>query len=152
MKTYVLTVAGAVLLSAVVAVIAPGGRTGRMLKGMTRLLILSVMLTPFLSLIKGEPTAFSSEPIGEDAAYLDRCAELLERADEAEVSAFLEERFRLSAEVDVVRGRETNFPRKKVAVKLSGEGIIGEDERIYIVTDIKAAVEAQFSCAAEVVF
>ena len=43
MKAYILSIAGVVLLAAVITIIAPGGKMGKFLKGAVKLVILFVM-------------------------------------------------------------------------------------------------------------
>ena len=69
MKAYILAIAGAVLLSAVVAVIAPSGKMGKFVRGITKLFILLVMLSPLVSfLLKGATFDFGTDALAEDTA------------------------------------------------------------------------------------
>ena len=48
MKAYILSIAGAVLLSAVITIISPSGKMGKFIKGTSKLLILVIMLAPVI--------------------------------------------------------------------------------------------------------
>ncbi len=150
MKAYILSIAGVILLSAVISVIAPSGKTGKFIKGTVRLFILAVMLAPLFGWVKkGEPPAISENAaISEDEGYLMACAELLATQDEREIEAYLREQFGVEGEVRVERGAEPTFPRKKICITLSG--IIGEDGRIHIMTRVKEGVQQKFGGEVEV--
>lgn len=152
METYILALAGVIILSAVVACIAPSGKMGKFIGGMTKLLPLVVMIAPLIGLVKGDGLALSEAAgsVESDAGYFAACAARLESADEAEISAYLGEKFSVSAQVESVRGAEPPFRREKIKILVAPDGINGEDERIHILTRIREAVEADFGCDAEV--
>ncbi len=151
MKSYILAIAGVILLSAVVTMIAPSGKMGKFLKGATKLVILVVMISPVISLVKsGKPDFSAPSAVGLDTGYLKACSARLERADEEEIAAYLAEEFSVGCEVQVSRSDSAPFPREKITVILDGEGINGEDGHKHIVTCIKEAVEARYGVQTEV--
>ncbi len=150
MKEYILALAGVILLSAVVAVIAPGGRMGKFVSGITKLLPLFVLVAPLVGLIKGEaPTFEAGGDIAEDVSYFETCQKMLEREDVAAVKLLVSE-FSLRCDAVSERDDAPPFARKKISVAVQTEGIIDADEHIHILTEIKEAVEDAFGCPAEV--
>ena len=114
MSGYILAVAGAVLLSAALSVILPGGKMGAFLKGMSRLVVFAVLAAPLVSLVtKRDGLTFQSAEIGEDSGYLTECARLLSERDEAEISSFLQEEYSLTAAASVTREPSGAFRLQK---------------------------------------
>lgn len=153
MKAYILTLAGAVLLSAVLSILVSDGKMGKFIKGMTKLLVFSIVAAPLISLFAEGEFALPSAEIGHDEGYLERCAELLSERDAAEIEAYLSEEFALpAAEVQAKRGTEDGFPLKKITVILQADGIFGQDGHIDMVDRIRAALFGRFGCEAEVIW
>lgn len=150
MKEYVLAIAGVVLLSAVISIIAPNGKMGKFIKGAMRLAILVVLVSPFASWLGGKKISIPTASIGEDTAYLEYCAGRLSERDEEEIRAYLQEEFCVTAEAEVTRGADSTFSYKKISVKISDFGILGQDERIDIMSRIKEALQTKYGCEAEV--
>lgn len=153
MKAYLLSIAGIVLISAIVTVICPGGKTGNFVRGAVRLFILVVMLSPLAGwLQKGTPQLGEQAAIAEDKSYLEKCASMLEARDEEDAEAFLLREFGMRGRAEAARRAESGFPRVKIALLLEKEGIIEEGERIHILTDIREAFEERYGCPAEVAY
>ena len=148
MKTYILAIAGTVLLSAVVTIIAPSGKMGKFINGSCKLLILVALLAPIGSWIAERSFPFQSREIETDSAYLQTCAELLSQRDEQEIKSYLEGEFGVLAHVDVVRASSGTFQREKVRAEIYDFGIIGRDEHIDTLSRIKGALEARYGCEA----
>ncbi len=150
MKAYILSIAGIILIASVVTVIAPGGKMGQFIKGTTRLFLLIVMISPVLGLTKKDLSDVPSAQYEEDAGYYLACAELLERRDEEAICARISENYGLSAQVEVKRKQTANFDPEKISVTLAFQGIIGEDERINIMTNIREELSGAYGCDVEV--
>ena len=58
MQAYILSVAGAVLLSAVVSLILPEGKLSPLIRGMTKLITLVLLVSPLISLLRGGSVLF----------------------------------------------------------------------------------------------
>ena len=152
MKAYILSVVGAVLLSAVIAVIAPSGKTGKFLRGATRLVTLFVLLSPLKELLGETPLSVgSSSSLQADEEYLSYCARELAAEDEQAIGAWILEEYGAESVVRVERNADATFSYQKIAVELCGGGISAGDEHIYIIAEIEAALEERFGCDAEVV-
>ena len=151
MKAYILSIAGVVLLSAVATIIAPSGKMGKFVKGMTKLMTLLVILSPLVSWVSGRKTfTIETSSIQADSAYLTRCAELLERQDEEEIVLWLEDEFSVTATAEVSRAAAVGFAREKIVVKILDFGIIGQDGHINTVSRVRSGLEAKYGCSAEV--
>ena len=151
MRAYLLSIAGAILVAAIITILIPGGRMGKFIKGLTGLFLLAVILAPFIRGVSaGKFTFPESEAVSEDDGYYERCARMLSERDEAELSDYLAETYGVRAAVDVLRSSKPAFDRMKITIKLSPEGINGEEERIHMVACIREDVETRCGCKAEV--
>ncbi len=150
MKEYILSIAGVILIASVVAVIAPGGKMGQFVKGTTRLFLLIVMISPLLGLTKGDAEKPASAEYPPDPVYFQTCAELLEARDEENIGSYLCAKYDISARVDAARSQIANFDIEKISVIVAFQGIIGDEERINILTDIREDLENLYGCVVEV--
>ncbi len=150
MKTYILAIAGIVLLSAVVSVIAPSGKMGKFIKGAMRLAILVVLISPFANWIGGKQLSIPTASVGEDSNYLQYCAKRLSEEDEKAIEKFLQQEFSVIAEVEVTRTPDSNFKREKISAKISDFGIIGQDEHIDMIHRIQETLQTKYGCPTEV--
>ena len=146
MKAYILSIAGIVLLSAVVSMIAPSGKMGKFVRGTTKLLILLVMLSPIISWIEGKTElSLSSSAIDTDEAYLERCITLMEEGDARNIAAYLLSEYGVEAEISTERVLD-DFRLQKITVKVNDFGIIGQDGHINIMTRIEDDLKARYGC------
>ena len=151
MKAYILSIAGIVLVIAAISIISPNGKMGKFIKGTGRLFILVVMVAPFASFFgEKESSLFRSEEINTDEKYLARCAEMLGEKDEAEITAYLNETFSVSAEITVYRSESTGFPREKIEAKIFDYGIIGQGVHIDKSEKLRDLLEERYGCKAVV--
>ena len=150
MKAYILAIAGAVLLSAVVTVIAPNGKMGKFVKGTMKLLILVVMLSPIVSWVGERSFSFQSASISTDEQYLEGCADFLQAQDAEEISAYINVEFSVTAEVTTEREKNSGFSLKKITVNITDFGIYGQDKHIDMISEIQGALEEKYGCLAEV--
>ena len=97
MQAYILSVAGAVLLSAVVSLILPEGKLAPLIRGMTKLITLVLLVSPLISLLRGEVFFSDGETVAEDEDFLLSCTQRVEENDEQAIAAWLEEEFGVSA-------------------------------------------------------
>ncbi len=153
MQTYILSIVGAVLISAVVTMIAPGGKMGKFVKGAMKLFLLVVLVAPFVSFFRGGKISVeggNGGEIKEDPAYFMQCAELMERADEEEIATALMEEFGVAAAVEVVRAPDATFAREKISVKISDFGISGQGEHKDITDRVQAYLSGKYGGNVEV--
>ncbi len=150
MTGYILSIAGVVLLSALVAMIAPSGKMGEFLKGVTKLVTLFILLAPIGKLAAGDEFIFSVGKIETDEAYLAYCVQELSAQDEAEIVLWLDETYDVVGEADVKRNADATFSYQKIQVTILDFGIYEQDEHIHISEQIEAALETRYGCQAEV--
>lgn len=150
MRAYLLAVAGAVLLSALLSLLVPEGKTGAFVKGCGRLVVVLSVVSPLLSLFSGKPQLFTSAEVGGDEGYLGACARILSEESGREIGRYLSEEFSVTAVVTAEHGTEEGFPLRKITVKIDGTGIFGQDGHIDMAERVKSALEARYGCEAEV--
>lgn len=150
MKAYILSIAGAVLLSAVITAIAPNGKTGKFVKGTLKLLVLTIMLAPMISWTGNKSFSFPSGSYTSDESYFATCAEMMERSDEGAIAAFLKTEYSVESQATSEREAKAGFSVKKITVKITDFGIIEQDKHIDIIGKIQGALEKKYGCPAEV--
>lgn len=149
MKAYLLTLTGAILLSAVASIVLPGGKMGKFLKGMTRLFVFSVVIVPLVSLFGEKKLDFKAGSVRTDTKYLETCAALLERADEREAELYLKEEYGVTSKAKMTRKAEEDFCREKIEVKIYSDGIFEPGAHIDMMRKIESVLEKNFGCKAE---
>lgn len=150
MQTYILSIVGAVLISAVITMVAPSGKMGKFVKGGMKLFTLVVLVAPFVSWFQSGELSLTAGVLDEDDGYYAACAEMLEKRDEEEIAAALLEEFGLEATAKVKRRADATFEREKITVKISDSGISGQGEHKDIVGRVQAFLMEQYGDIAEV--
>lgn len=150
MQAYILSVAGAVLLSAVVSILVPDGKLGPLIRGMSKLITLILLVSPVISLFRGGDFTFDETAFREDTAYLAASAERAEESDERAVEAWLESEYGILAEADVDLAEDGSYSAKSVTVRVSDFGIYDGEKHIDISLQIEEMLEKRFGCGAEV--
>ncbi len=151
MSGYILSIAGIILLSAVVTMIAPSGRMGKFIRGITKLACLAVLIAPFTSFAEGKGFEFAPAAFQTDGDYMQTCAALAERGEAEKITAYLQEKFSVKAEVCVSCEGDSPFSVKKVAVEVKDFGINPPEAHIDIIGEIKRTLEKSYRCETEVV-
>lgn len=151
MRAYLLSIAGAVILSAVAAALVPEGRMGKFVKGMTRLLVFAVIATPLIGSLSAGEFPFSPGEIGTDAGYLEACLSLARQNSRGEIEQYLYETFSLRAEIETEHDGET-FRLEKIRATVDDPVIFGQDEHINMISRVEEALEAKYGCPAEVIW
>lgn len=156
LKAYLLSLAGAILLSSLVSILVSDGKMGKFIKGMARLFLFSVLISPLFSLFGGRnPLGFSaaeSADVAVSGDYLLVCAEMLEREDEAEIEAFLLKEYALEAKADMTREADGLFLRKKIRVEITNGGISEREPHIDMTEELRSVLEQKYGCEAEVIW
>lgn len=145
LKAYILSIAGVILLTSVVAAIAPNGKMGAFVRGMTKLLVLAVVTAPLISVLKTGKFEFTAAEIQTDSAFLGECAAIVSEEDEREISAYLSD-LSLSAEVRAERSSDGLYTMKKITVKITDFGIFGQDEHIDMIDRIQSDLQDRYGC------
>ncbi len=111
MSGYLLSIVGIVLLSSILSVVLPGGKTVKFIKGITKLCCLAVILAPVLGFFKKAASGdgkinfpfFSSETVIEtDGAFIDYCSTKRIENAEAELEKKLKETFSVEVEATLL--------------------------------------------------
>ena len=153
MDAYILAVCGAVILSALVTIVLPEGKTGKFIGGILRLFCLLVMLTPLLALLQtgGSGDVFAEETGAEIAPDDSFVAYMFgRRADEEEraVRERLSEEFGVRSAVQIGwKSVEYAYTVSKVEIAIEDFGIYGEDEHIFVIEQVRSRVSELYSGA-----
>lgn len=149
MKAYILGVAGVILISAIISILVPSGKMGKFIKGMTKLFILAILISPFVAWLKGGDPLFSSTDLGADKKYLKTYVAMLTDEDEAAIKAFLEEEYGIGTDVAVSRSFD-DFSYEKIKVVVLDFGINVDESHIDILSNVKTRLSGRFGCPVEV--
>ncbi len=149
MSGYILSVAGVILISAVISVIAPSGKMGKFVKSMTRLFIFVVLIAPFVRFAKDPEAFLPSAQFDTDEHYLATYSDMLSRSDEREIAAMLEGEYGVTADIEVTRALD-DFSYEKIIVKVTDFGINGDEAHIDILSAIEERLKTSYGCSAEV--
>lgn len=149
MKGYIFSIVGVVLLTALVAIVAPSGKLGGFIKGLVKLAGVFVLVSPFVALFSGESFAFETGTYAYDEEYLATSGALMEQEDEGAIAAYLTKEYAVTAEVRVKR-TIPSFSLKSIQVNIVDFGINGENEHINIVSRIQSDLKGRYGCEAEV--
>ncbi len=149
MKAYILSVAGVILISAIVSILVPSGKMGKFIKGMTKLFILAVLISPLVSWLRGGDFLFSSKDVGSDEKYLKNYVAMLTDEDEVAIEADLKVEYGIGTDVEVFRSFD-DFSYEKIKVVVSDFGINGDETHIDILSNVKTRLARLFGCPVEV--
>lgn len=149
MKAYVLSLAGVILISAVISVVAPAGKMGGFIKGMTRLFIFVVLISPFVRFVKNPDAFLTGAEIETDDGYLKTYSAMLSRSDEEEIAAWLKETYGVTAELNVSRSFD-DFSYEKITVRVRDFGINEVETHIDILSAIGEKLHGRYGCEVEV--
>lgn len=120
------------------------------IKGMTKLLVLAVVVAPFITYLKKGEFDFTNTNIDLDTAYLERSASLIAKEDEEEISSYLSEDYGVTAEVSVIRAWDGNYTMQIITVKITDSGIFGQGDHINSIAEIKSRLEERYGCTVEI--
>lgn len=154
MKEYILAVCGAVVISALISLLMPEGKTGRFIGGILKLFCLLVMLVPLLQMFKqfavpeeGEEVSAGYEP---DEDFLLNIYEKQAAAREDEIEELVEKEFSVDVSADVVwEYAQYACNVTEIRIKIENFGIYGDEEHIYVIQQIKSYV-SEFAKETEV--
>lgn len=151
MQAYILTIAGVILFSAVITILAPHGKMGTFLKGMSKLVILCALVAPIVQFFSGEVTVPQGSDPAFDTAYFAFCADECAKEDAESIENFLFKEYGAETDVVVRRNADMTFSYEKISVEILNPGIFDMDEHIHISEEIERRLEAIYGCEAEVV-
>lgn len=149
MDTYILSVCGAAILSAVAAILLPESKLGKFIGGMIRIFCLLVIVLPLPSLIGGflspEEGKNTSAQMPLDEEFMQKMFSLQMEGREELIAD------RLEAELGIVVSArmvwelvEYECKIKQIEVSIENFGIYGEDEHIFVIEQVKSIVFAMY--------
>ncbi len=157
MQAYILSVCGAVILSALVAILLPERKLGKFIQGILRLFCLFVVTMPLFSFVvswKDGNVKLPETDAQETALDEEFISYVFSRRAEEEEAAWCEyvsEEFgvRASAEVlwDFV---DYAYKVTQVKIKIEDFGIYEEDEHIFVIEQIREHISGMISAEVDV--
>lgn len=142
MKEYILAVCGAVVLSALLLLLLPEGKTGKFIGGILKLFCLLVMMIPLFDWIsdfapKKEPIE-STQTIVPDDEFLEYAFALQAEARAREIEKVLTEKFGVDTQAQV-KWIHDEYACKvtKISVKIENFGINPPQDHIHILEQVK---------------
>ncbi|MFR6056225.1 MAG: hypothetical protein ACLUHK_06545 [Eubacteriales bacterium] len=141
MTEYILSIVSVILLTGAVGIILPEGKTGKFIKSVFAVATLVVILTPLINLKGQEVPAFGGN---DDVVYDEGYFDYIDYEKSESMSDTLEKILKdegYESLVQVYYERVDNkFKVTKVLIFLQNPGISGQDEHIYIPSEIIQAV------------
>ncbi len=150
MEAYILSVSGAVLVSAVAVMLLPEGKTGKFIGGILKLFCLLVILLPIPKILgkylgqDAEIPSFSEE--GElDEDFIDY---MFDRRAEEEAKLLekqITDKFDIVVNIQIKwEYAEYAYNVTKIMVKIENFGIYGDDEHINVIEQVKEYVAESY--------
>ena len=149
MDTYILSVCGAVILSAVAAMLLPEGRLGKFIGGILKIFCLLIIVLPLPSILEGilpekEDAEVSAEmPL--DETFLNKMFTLQMERQEQLIDERLEGEYGIVVSSQIVWelvGYECKI--KQIEIGIEDFGIYGKDEHIFVIEQVKNTVFAMY--------
>lgn len=155
MRAYILGVCGAVIISALLFLILPGGKLGKFIGGILKLFCVAVILMPIPQLLR-DFNLVAGDNIGEVSMTLDEefIREMFgKRAEmqEEEVTASFAKDPGIDVQVEI--GWEESayaYQVTDVSVWIEDYGIYGDDQHILVIEQVKNRLNKMFGDAVEV--
>ncbi len=155
MDTYILSVCGAVILSAVAAILLPEGRMGKFIGGIVKIFCLLIIVLPLPSMLEGilpsegEDSNVSTEmPL--DETFLQKMFSLQMERQEKLICERLEGEFEIVVSARILWELvDCECKIKQIEISIEDFGIYGKDEHIFVIEQVKNTVFAMYG--AEVV-
>ena len=148
MQAYIWAVCGAVIISALAAILMPEGKIGKFINGILKLFCLSVMIAPLFALFEkftGEPPAGD----GSDSAGAELDDDFIEymfgkRAQEEadSLEELLEEEFAIGVSAEILWDyADYAYNVTNVNIKIENFGMYGNDEHIIIIAQVESRTQ-----------
>ena len=146
MEAYILSVSGAVLVSAVAVILLPEGKTGKFIGGILKLFCLLVILLPIPKMLEkylgqdAEIPSFSEE--GElDEEFIEYMFSKRAEEEAEKLEEQIDEEFEIVVNIQIEwEYAEYAYNVTKVTVKVENFGIYGDDEHINVIEQVKEYV------------
>lgn len=160
MEKYILGVCGAVIISALVSILLPDGKTGKFINGILKLFCLLVMLLPLFSLVKeyasggagetGQSEASADISLDEDfiSVFGEKKAEAQERSLQERIGQEYSVTVTVQIGWDFV---DYAYTVSNVKIKIENFGMYGNDEHILVISKIRSRVSGLLNLSEEAV-
>lgn len=147
MREYVLGVCGAVLISALVTLLLPEGKTGKFIHGILKLFCLVVILVPLLAFFKNfslSSGGSTESSMTLDENFIEYAAQERAESDGKALKSELEQIYKVVVKVRVVWEIDENiYIITGVEIKIEDFGIYENDEHIIIIDQIAEYVRTK---------
>lgn len=149
MDTYILSVCGAVILSAVAAILLPEGRLGKFIGGILKIFCLLIIVLPLPSMLQGifpdggETDVSAEMPL--DETFLNKMFTLQMERQEQLIDERLEGEYGIVVSSQIVWelvGYECKI--SQIEISIQDFGIYGKDEHIFVIEQVKNTVFAMY--------
>ena len=144
MQAYILCVCGAVIISALVTLLLPEGKTGKFINGILKLFCLLVVLVPlfgFFKELKNPDFPDSSQEASLDDGFIDYAFDVRAKEDGEKIDKTIADEFSVVVSSSVAWDFvEYSYKITGVSVKIKNFGMCGNDEHIIIIDKIARRV------------
>lgn len=159
MKTWLLSVGAMILLTALITLILPNGRTNKLIRSVFALLTLLVIVQPLVSLKTGEAEIVIPSITNDNEIYLqeDFLGYIIEKRNEnkeKECGKILSEKGINGAFVEIgyITDGKASYEIKKVTVNLTESVIFPDKEHIDIIEVIRTEIADYLKTDKEVIY
>lgn len=156
MSSYILSVCGAVIISALVSIIMPEGKTGKFINGIVKIACVLIMVSPIISWVyklKGEKSQSVNNikvDIGDD--FLNYFNNVKAEELEKDIKKIIENQYDIEVFVEIDwQISNYAFTLKKVLINIKNFGIYKKDEHIIIIEQIQTIVSDKLKIDKDVV-
>ena len=155
MNAYILGVCGAVIISALAAILLPEGKTGKFINGILKLFCLLVMLIPLFAFLRDYRVPDSGDTASDivlDEGFIDYFYGQMAEEEAAALDEKLEEESEAAPDVrtewNIV---EYAYEVSKVTIEIENFGMYGDDEHILVISEIEARAAEWMNVSSEAV-
>lgn len=156
MSSYILSVCGAVIISALVSIIMPEGKTGKFINGIVKITCVLIMVSPIISWVyklKGEKSqSVNNIKVDIDDDFLNYFNNVKAEELEKEIKKIIENQYDIEVFVEIDwQISNYAFTLKKVLINIKNFGIYKKDEHIIIIEQIQTIVSDKLKIDKDVV-
>ena len=153
MQAYILGVCGAVVISALITILLPEGKTGKFIGGILKLFCVAVMLLPVPALLRevGVTGGGSGGEMQPDEAFIDAVFSRRAEEEEETLEGKIDEEVGVTALVDILwECEDFAYTVEEIDVKIEDFGIYGADRHIFVIEQVEACVREWYSAEVNV--
>ena len=153
MQAYILGVCGAVVISALITILLPEGKTGKFIGGILKLFCVAVMLLPVPALLQevGVTGGGSGGEMPLDEAFIEAVFSRRAEEEEEALEGKIDEEVGVTACVDILwECEDFAYTVEEIDVKIEDFGIYGEDRHIFVIEQVESRLGKLFDESVEV--